>query len=113
MTTIAKDHIAEEQLIAHSLGELNDDVVQHIGTCERCAHYVQDIEQLKIKLKTMGNDDEVPAHLAKQILAVAHSKKRPDNQFDFISNWYKNPFVLGLIVAGLTVIVYVIVVYAG
>ena len=105
----ADNHPDEELLIAHALDDdESEDMRIHVAGCVRCAQIVRESRVLKDKLAAL-DDAEIPARLRQQILDTTRKKSRKSGAaFDWINDWYKNPFILTGIVIAFVVVVFVI-----
>jgi hypothetical protein len=104
-TTIC--HPSEEILVDCALHETNDEVQNHLFECTECNSFVQDVQMMKEDIAGIC-DEEIPQYLENKVLAIA-KLNRPENYlYTFLQNWYKNPFLIGIITAIAAVLSYVI-----
>ena len=101
------NHPDEEILSACALEEECDTIEQHLDLCSTCREYVEDVRAVRDEIASIG-DEEIPSGLNERILAIAKENNRAKRTPPFIQEWYKRPFVYGIITVLVVILSYVL-----
>jgi predicted anti-sigma-YlaC factor YlaD len=104
------NHPTEEVLSLCALDDQCATIESHLQSCDSCRELVDDIRSIKSNLASFG-EEEIPPTLDERILSIMKEKNKSNRLPPFIQEWYKRPFVYGIITALAAVISYVIFAY--
>ena len=108
MSYTATHHPTEESLVECALHPADAELLAHIEQCTQCSEYVEEIRMVSHEITAL-DDESVPERINVKILAIAHSKRPENYVLTFLQNWYKNPFLIGLVTIALILLLYVLV----
>ena len=108
MNYTATHHPTEEALVECALHPGDEELLAHIEQCTQCSDYVDDIRMVSEEITAL-DDEPVPERVNTKILAIARSKRPENYVLNFLQNWYKNPFLIGLVTIALIMLLYALV----
>ncbi|MFP4162749.1 MAG: hypothetical protein ACLFQB_03360 [Chitinispirillaceae bacterium] len=108
-----KEHPTEEELIEFALGEqIGEEIREHVQSCTCCSEYIEEMKNVKEAFQEI-EDVEVTPSVTNKIFAATKKKTFQSRAMVFIQNWYKYPFLLGLLTIGAILLFYYLVIYIG
>ena len=110
MSYTIDNHPTEDVLSACALEEQCDSIEQHLDMCSTCREFVDDIRTVRDEIASIG-EEEIPVSLNNRILSIARSNNKMKQIPPFIQEWYKRPFVYGIITALAAILSYVIFIF--
>lgn len=109
MSTITDEHPSKDILAAFVLGEESGDVAAHVSSCNKCKDYITEVKSITSALEKIP-DEDVPVNLHDRILRSIN-RKGP-SWFEFNSTKrIINPFLITLGLIGLTVLLYIFMIF--
>lgn len=109
-TTI--EHPTEEELIEFALGEqVRQDIEEHVRSCPKCSEYIEEMKDVKEAFQSL-EDIEVSPSVTKNIFAATKDKTFQSRAMVYMQNWYRYPFLLGLLTIGAVLLFYFLVIFA-
>jgi hypothetical protein len=98
MTYSLLNHPSEDSLISCALQGGDDEVRQHLEECQACLEYTEEIREIGEDIRKI-EEEEIPPGVQSRILSMAKKKTGMENVFLFLRDWYKKPFIYGLLSA--------------
>ena len=101
------NHPSEEVLLENALhfdGE--EEIRAHLNECEECSEFVDEMQMIGKDICDIKEED-IPFQLQSKILSIT-KKKQGKSVVVYLQNWYKNPFLFGLITALSAVMLFVV-----
>jgi len=95
MDTVRALHPTEDELSLYALDNEGAGVEEHVRTCPACARFVKEM-RLAHAAVAGTPEPEVPAELERRILAHREVPRKVTVPSVRWTEWYRNPFVIGL-----------------
>lgn len=110
MNYTVDNHPTEEVLGLCALDDQYKEIEEHLDSCESCREYIDDIRSIKNEIESLGEED-IPPALDQRILSIMKDKGKSKSIPPFISEWYKRPFVYGILTVMAALLLYVVFEY--
>lgn len=110
MNYTVDNHPTEEVLSLCALDDKCDGIESHLQYCDSCRELVDEIRAIKSDLVSFS-EEEIPATVNERILSIMKDKNRENKLPMFVLDWYKRPFIYGIITALAAVLSYVVFAY--
>ncbi len=107
MNYTVDNHPTEEVLGLCALDDQYKEIEEHLDSCESCREYVEDIRSIKSEIQSLGEED-IPPALDQRILSIMKDKSASKRIPPFITEWYKRPFVYGILTVLTAILLYVV-----
>lgn len=110
MNYTVDNHPTEEVLGLCALDDQCSEIEQHLEYCESCKEYIDDIRSIKHEIASI-TEDEIPPALDQRILSIMKDKGKSKSIPPFILEWYKRPFIYGILTVMAALLLYVVFEY--
>jgi hypothetical protein len=99
-------------LTTYAVEKTDDDISSHIASCPSCSRYVKEMRIIRESLETLP-DEKAPDKLHGDILKTIKDKNSlSDSWLNFIwTNWFKNPFIIGIGIVWAIIFIYIFLVF--
>lgn len=109
MSTQSNEHPIKDLLAEFAMGEKNSDIEEHISSCVECQEYINEVKSVTSVLEKFPEDD-VPFNLQDKILKSVNKKGPAWFEFNSTKR-ILNPFIISLGLIGLTILLYIFMVF--
>ncbi len=112
MNSLIEEHPSDEVLAEFALEHKDHAVEKHVQNCPCCSRYVKEIVAIRETLESFP-DEEVPEAIRDSILQGIRKKNSILPSFLQFSwtNWYRNPFIIGIGIAWIILFLYMFIVF--
>ncbi|HEX2957253.1 MAG TPA: hypothetical protein VHO70_10495 [Chitinispirillaceae bacterium] len=110
MNYTVDNHPTEEVLGLCALDDQYKEIEEHLESCESCREYIDDIRSIKSEIESLG-EEEIPPVLNQRILSIMKDKGTSKRIPPFIQEWYKRPFIYGILTVMAALLLYVLFEY--
>ncbi len=112
MNLLIDEHPTDEILTTYAVEENENDISTHIESCPSCSRYVKEMRIIKDSLETLP-DEKTPDKLRGSIQkAIKDKNNNARSGLNFIwTNWFKNPFIIGIGIVWAIIFIYIFLVF--
>lgn len=112
MSYLIDEHPTDDVLIGYALENSVGGISTHVESCPSCSRYVKEMRLIKDSLETLP-DEKTPDALRGIILKTIKNKNNSARSWlNFIwTNWFRNPFVIGIGIIWAIIFIYIFLVF--
>lgn len=110
MDTATALHPTPDELTLYALDNEGVGVAEHVQTCPSCARFVKEVRMARAAVAGTA-DPQVPPDLERRILAHREVPRKAATGSGRWTEWYRNPFVIGLGLALAVIFFYIFFVF--
>ena len=112
MSYLIDEHPTDDMLTTYAVEKTGDDIAIHIESCPSCSRYVKEMRLITESLETLP-DEKVPDKMRGTILkTIKNNNNVSGSWLNFIwTNWFKNPFIIGIGIIWTIIFIYIFLVF--